>query len=416
MNTTMRLPRLDDYRKYTGNKIIDGIREKARKLKDYHVSHISSTYYGGGVAELLSPLVILMNDAGIKAGWRVIQGSPDYFSVTKKIHNSLQGGNIRLTRKKKDIYEGVIYENSIRNHLDHDAVVIHDPQPLPMINYYKKDRPWIWRCHINTEKPQEKTWNYLRKYTDKYDAAIFSMNAYKKKMKPEQFVFTPAIDPFCIKNKKMSRKEVDERLNKHKIPTDLPIVAQIARFDKWKDPEGVIKAVKKARKEADCTLVLLGNAATDDPEGGEVYKRLMDLREERIIVISREDTALVNALQTRAAVVLQKSIKEGFGISVTEAMWKGTPVIGGNTGGIRLQIDDRKNGYLVDSADEAAERIVHLIKNPDKRKTMGKRAREKVKKYYLLPGLVDKYLSLFNSIETVFKIKKSVVTGKKGGG
>ena len=203
----------------------------------------------------------------------------------------------------------------------------------------------------------------------------------------------------------MSEKEIKERLDHYHIPTDLPLVVQISSFDRWKDPEGVIRAFYLARKEVDCTLVLLGNVATDDPEGSEVYDSLLGCREERIMILSHQDTALVNALQRKAAVVLQKSIREGFGLTVSEAMWKGTPVIGGNVGGIRYQIDDGKNGFLVSSIEEAAKRTVQVVKNKKLRERLGKNAKEKVRRHFLLTRYLEQYLDLFNSFETIYRLK-----------
>jgi trehalose synthase len=214
----------------------------------------------------------------------------------------------------------------------------------------------------------------------------------------------PAIDPFSIVNRELSPQLCDERLRHYGIPTDLPLIVQISRFDRWKDPEGVIKAFRLARKEVPCTLVLLGNVATDDPEGEEVYNSLLDQREERIIIHSIQDGALVNALQRRAAVVLQKSIREGFGLTVSEAMWKGTPVIGGNVGGIRYQIEDGVNGFLVNGIEEAADRIVRLLKDGELRDHMGKQAIETVRKKFLLTRYLEQYIDLFNSFEPSFRL------------
>jgi trehalose synthase len=395
---------LEDYEKYLGLETIQRVREKAHLLSDIHVVHVNSTYYGGGVAELLGGLTLLMNNVGIETGWRVIQGSPDFFGITKKMHNALQGGEINLTDRKKNIYRDVIAENALRNHLDHDRIIIHDPQPLPMIDFYRKNCPWIWHAHIDMTNPDRELWEYLSPYVEKYDAVIFSLEEYEQELETPQLFFTPAIDPFSIKNKPLSEEEITERLHHYDIPTDLPIVAQVSRFDQWKDPEGVIEAFKKAQKEIDATLVLLGSVATDDPDGEKVYRSLLDEREERIIILSREDTALVNALQTRAAVILQKSLREGFGLTVTEAMWKGTPVIGGNVGGIKYQIEDGENGYLVDSIDEAAESIVELVQNKDLRDEMGHNARETVKERYLMIHLLEHYLDLLNGFEVSYHL------------
>jgi trehalose synthase len=396
---------VEDYEKLVGAETIDRIRKKARSLQHLHVVNVNSTYYGGGVAELLTSFTLLMNSVGIKTGWRVLQGAPDFFTITKKMHNALQGGKINLSDRKMKIYEEVIYENAIRNHLDsHNMVIIHDPQPLPIINHYKKNGPWIWRCHIDLTNPNRQLWKYLVPFIENYDAVILSIKDYKKKLKTPQVFIMPAIDPFSILNRDIDEREIQDRLNHYHIPTDLPLVVQISRFDRWKDPEGVIKAFKLARKEVDATLVLLGNVATDDPEGAEVYESLLNCREERIIILSHQDTALVNALQRKAAVVLQKSIREGFGLTVAEAMWKGTPVIGGNVGGIRYQIEDGVNGFLVSSVKETAERIVQLLKDEKLRRRMGKKAKETVRKNFLLTRYLEQYLDLFNSFKTIYRM------------
>jgi trehalose synthase len=403
-----RIPRLKNYEQFVGAETVERIRKKAKQLQDLHVVNVNSTYYGGGVSQILSSLTLLMNSLGIKTGWRVVHGPPDFFSITKKIHNALQGGKINLSDRKMQIYEQVIYENAIRNHLDHDVVIVHDPQPLPMINHYRKNCPWVWRCHIDLSRPNQELWNYLVQFIEKYDAVILSSRDYKQKLKIPQLFFMPAIDPFTITNREMSQKEIDERLNYYGIPTDLPLVVQISRFDRWKDPEGVIQAFKLAKKQVKCTLVLLGNVATDDPEGAEVYQSLLDSREERIIILSRQDGSLVNALQRRAACVLQKSIREGFGLTVAEAMWKGAPVIGGNTGGIRYQIEDGVNGFLVSSIEQAAERIVQLVKDKELRVQLGKKARETVRQKFLLTRYLEQYLDLLNSFEADFRLSDAM--------
>jgi trehalose synthase len=403
-----RVTRLKDYERFVGRETVQRIRDKAKLIQDLHVVNVNSTYYGGGVSQILSSLTLLMNDLGIRTGWRVVHGPPDFFSITKKMHNALQGAEINLSDRKMQIYEQVIYENAIRNHLDHDVVIVHDPQPLPIINHYRKDCPWIWRCHVDLSGPNQGLWNYLVQFIEKYDAVILSSKDYKQKLKIPQLFFIPAIDPFTITNRELSQKEIDERLNYYNIPTDLPLVVQISRFDRWKDPEGVIKAFKLARKQVDCTLVLLGNVATDDPEGAEVYQSLLDSREERIIILSHQDGALVNSLQRRAACVLQKSIREGFGLTVAEAMWKAAAVIGGNTGGIRYQIEDGVNGFLVSSVGQAAERIVQLVKDEELRVQLGKKARETVRQKFLLTRYLEQYLDLFNSFEADFRLSDAM--------
>jgi trehalose synthase len=402
-----RIVQLEDYEQYVGAATIERIRKKAGSLGHLHVANVNSTYYGGGVAELLRSLTLLMNSAGVKTGWRVIQGAPDFFTITKKMHNALQGDEINLSDRKMEIYEEVIYENAIRNHLDsHNIVIVHDPQPLPIITHYKKNGPWIWRCHVDLTNPDKELWNYLVPFVEKYDAVILSIKEYRRKLKTPQLFFMPAIDPFSILNRDITDKEIKERLDHYEIPTDLPLVVEVSRFDRWKDPQGVIEAFKIARREVGATLVLLGNVATDDPEGAEVYESLLNCREERIIILSHQDSALVNALQRKAAVVLQKSIREGFGLTVAEAMWKGTPVIGGNVGGIKYQINNGVNGFLVSTVEEAAARIVQLLRNEKLRERMGKKAKETVRRKFLLTRYLEQYLGLFNSFETVYRLKK----------
>jgi trehalose synthase len=405
MNSPQGLVQLKDYEPHIGTENVERILKKARRVRDLHVVNVNSTYYGGGVASLLGSLTILMNSVGIKTGWRVIQGSPDFFSITKKMHNALQGREINLSPRKTDIYEDVIRENAIRNHLDHhDVVIIHDPQPLPMIAHYRKKCPWIWRCHVDLSQPEPELWHYLRRFIERYDSVVISSGGYSQDLRVPQLIFMPAIDPFSITNKEMPPEEIDERLSHYDIPTDLPLVVQISRFDRWKDPEGVIQAFQIARKEVDATLVLLGNIATDDPEGAEVYEALRDCREERIIILSVQDTALVNALQRRAEVVVQKSIREGFGLTVAEAMWKGAAVIGGDAGGIRLQIQDGENGFIVSSIEEAAERMVQLLKDKDLCRRLGAKARETVKERFLLSRYLEQYLDLFAAFAPRFEL------------
>ncbi len=408
------LVRIEDYEPLIGAEAVERILKKAGPLQDRHIAHINSTFYGGGVSEMLGSIVLLMNGLGIKTGWRTIQGNPDFFSITKKMHNGLQGGEINLTDLKKQIYEAVVYENVIRNHLSHDIVVIHDPQPLPMIRHYRKRGPWIWRCHVDLTNPNRQLWEYLLQFIEKYDAVVLSIREYIQNIRTPIVFMLPAIDPFSIKNKEMSEEEVDERLAHYGIPTDLPIITQVSRFDVWKDPMGVIEAFKMVRKEVDSTLVLLGNVATDDPEGPEVYNAILKCREERILILSVQDSALVNALQRRAAVVLQKSLREGFGLTVAEAMWKGTAVVGGNVGGICYQIEDGVNGFLVSSVEQAARRTVQLLKDRKLREEMGQKAKETVRNNFLMSRYVEQDLEVFNSFEMIHRLNYHPGFNKKG--
>ncbi|MCB2060580.1 MAG: glycosyltransferase [Novosphingobium sp.] len=395
---------VETYEPLIGSEAVERIMSKAERLNDLHVINVNSTYYGGGVAEILSSLTLLMNSAGIRTGWRVLQGRPDFFSITKKMHNALQGGEINFSDLKKDIYEEVVFENAARMHLDHDLVIVHDPQPLPLIDHFRKKAPWIWRCHVDMSRPDPELWSYLSGFVERYDAVVLSLPEYAQKIDSPQRFIMPAINPFSTTNKDLTEDEIEDRLEHYDIPTDLPLVVQVSRFDKWKDPAGVIEAFKIARKEVDATLVMVGNVATDDPEGQEIFESLCGCREERIIVLSVQDTALVNALQRRAAVVLQKSTREGFGLTVTEAMWKGAVVIGGNVGGIRHQIEDGVNGFLVDSVEGAASRIVEALNDHQLRNVMGHRARETVRSRFLMTRLMEDWLDLIGSFEAHFTL------------
>jgi trehalose synthase len=396
---------VQDYEPFIGREAVDRILEKGRRLSDRRVAHINSTYYGGGVAGILSSLTLLMRSLGIEAEWRAIQGPADFFTITKRMHNALQGAPIRLTELKKEIYEEVVLQNAVRNRFDHDFVVVHDPQPLPLVRFTHKRGPWIWRCHIDLGHPSREIWEYLTGFIEQYDAVIESADEYRQPWTVPQVIFQPAIDPFSIVNRELSDAEIDRRLARYHIPTDLPLIVQISRFDRWKDPQGVVQAFQRVRRVRDCTLVLLGNLANDDPEGPQVYESLLGLREERMLVLSCEDTALVNALQRRAAVVVQKSLREGFGLTVSEAMWKGTPVVGGDVGGIPCQIEDGVNGFLVSSVEQAADRIVRLLSDEQLRQRMGEAARETVRARFLMTRYLEQYLDLFESFETIYRFR-----------
>ena len=402
---------IEDYAPLIGAEVVERIVLKAQRLRGLRVLNISSTFYGGGVAEMLSSTTLLARSVDIRADWRLIQGSPDFFSVTKKFHNALQGAEINFTDLKKEIYEEVILQNSVRMDLDCDFVIVHDPQPLPLITHYRRNCPWVWRCHIDLSNPNPEVWDYLKQYVEQYDAIIFSLPEYSRELTPPQAFIMPAIDPFSVKNAELSELEINERLKHYGIPDDLPIVAQISRYDRWKDPEGVIEAFKIARQEVPATLVLLGNVATDDPEGQEVFESVLKHKEERIQILTVEDSALVNALQRRAAVILQKSLREGFGLTVTEAMWKGTPVIGGRCGGIKHQIEDGVNGLLVSSVKEAAEAIVRLLKDQSLRNKLGKAGRESVQKRFLMTRELEQHLDLASAFEACFIANRQRLAG-----
>ncbi|MCK4428721.1 MAG: glycosyltransferase, partial [candidate division Zixibacteria bacterium] len=357
---------LDDYSEIVGDQVLSSIYRKARRLTGKHILHINATYQGGGVAEILGSVVVLMNDIGIDTGWRILHGTPDFFAITKKFHNALQGAPINLTEIKKRLYIRANEDFSMFTHIDHDYVIVHDPQPLPLIKYYAKKQPWIWRCHVDLSTSNNAIWDFLKKFILRYDVVIMSSEKYRRGDLPvEQRIIQPAIDPLSPKNMEISQGDISKYLKKFGIPRDKPLITQISRFDKWKDPEGVIQVFKLVRKKVDCRLVLCGSMAADDPEGWMIYEKVerkaKDLIENKdVILITSENSILVNALQRVSAVIIQKSTREGFGLTVTEALWKGTPVVTSNIGGIPLQVNDGVNGFLVEVGDKKgfAERII----------------------------------------------------------
>ena len=397
---------LDDYSEIVGDEVLSSIYRKARKLTGKHVLHINATYQGGGVAEILGSVVVLMNDIGIDTGWRILHGPHDFFAITKKFHNALQGEPINLTEIKKRLYIRANEDFSVFTHIDHDYVIVHDPQPLPLIKYYAKKQPWIWRCHVDLSTSNNAVWDFLKKFILRYDMVIISSEKYKRKDLPvEQRIIHPAIDPLTPKNMEISQADISKYLKKFGIPRDKPIITQISRFDKWKDPEGVIQVFKLVKKKVDCRLVLCGSMAADDPEGWMIYERVERkakdwIENKDIILITSENSILVNALQRTSAVIIQKSTREGFGLTVTEALWKGTPVVTSNIGGIPLQIIDGENGFLVEARDKKgfAERIIQLLEKPDLAQEMGKKGKEIVRKNFLITRIISDYLDLLNDM------------------
>ena len=396
------MPNLKDYKKIIGKEIIDEIHSKAEKLSGKHILYINSTYRGGGVAELLNSAIVLFNAVGVNVGWRILHGSPDFFSVTKKFHNALQGDKINLSPKKKKIYYETNRRFSSFTHIDHDLVVVHDPQPLPLIDFYKKTQPWILRFHIDLSNPNPVIWNYLKPFVEKYDHVVFSHERYRKDLKIPQTIIYPAIDPLSIKNKPVSDKAVNAFLAKYGVYRDKPIISQVSRFDKWKDPMGVVNVFEKVKKQTDCQLVLLGDFAADDPEGQFVFAKLQKIIEKSrykkdITLIVMENSFLVNCLQRASSVVVQKSLREGFGLTVSEALYKGTPVVASNVGGIPLQVIDNVNGFLHEPTDAEgfSQSIIKLLKDENLRKAFGEKGKTHVKNNFLITRLMISWMNLF---------------------
>ena len=397
---------LDEYRGIVSDDILAKIYNKATKLTNRHVVNISSTYQGGGVAEIMHNLVILMNDAGLDCGWRILPGTQGFFTTTKRMHNALQGEDVNMELIHKDYYLENNEKFAVFTHISHDTVIVHDPQPLPLIKFLDKKQPWIWRCHIDLTHPHKELWEYIKTFILRYDVVIVSDEQYKRKDLPvEQRIIMPSIDPLSTKNIDIKDETIKNYVDLYNIPTDKPIVLQISRFDKWKDPEGVIEVFRKVKKEYDCRLILCGSAATDDPEGAEIYQHLVsknnDLLESGdMMLITAEDNYMVNSLQRLAAVVLQKSTREGFGLTVTEALWKAKPVVASNIGGIPNQIQHNETGVLVDphNFDECAEAVLKILKDKKFAEKIGKAAKEFVRENFLITRHVLDYLNLLIDI------------------
>ncbi|MGD6853282.1 MAG: glycosyltransferase [Candidatus Bathyarchaeia archaeon] len=397
---------LKDYSRVTSDPDLSSIQQKADKLRGKHIVCINSTYQGGGVAEILDSIIILLNELGLEVGWRILHGSPDFFTVTKKFHNALQGEKINFSAQKKDVYYDANKRFSLFTHLeDHDLVMVHDPQPLPLIDFYDKRQPWIFRCHIDLTAPNPDVWSYLKQFIVKYDHFIVSLEQYKHDLPIPQSVVYPAIDPLSPKNKQASEGDIDKYLQKYDIDKNRPIITQVSRFDKWKDPLGVLDVFQMVRSKIDCQLVLLGSLATDDPEGQKIFERVEEkakksLYENDIKLILAENDFLVNCLQRASSVVLQKSLREGFGLTVSEALYKGTPVVASNVGGIPKQVIDGYSGFLHDPKDYdgISKNTIRIIKDPALREQLGKNGKEHVKKNFLITRLIDDWLTLFEGM------------------
>lgn len=403
------IPKLEHYNKIIGKDIIEKIRASAEPLQNKHVVHINSTLTGGGVAEILNTLVFLMNDLGIDTGWRTILGSHSFFKVTKGIHNSLQGdANWRMTKERKKIYLEYCKRNSIINHIeDHDIVIIHDPQPLGMITHYAKKAIWLWRCHLDLSTPNKQTMNFLLPYIKKYDGVIISSKKFRiKGISAPQFVIAPSIDPLSPKNKKLSNNQAKRLISKKGIDLNKPIISQISRFDPWKNHLGLIRMYSMIRKKHDCQLVMMGDMAADDPQGLLIYHKIKQFSESipGITIITEKNDLLVNALQQESSIVFQNSIREGFALTVSEAMWKKTPVIGTMAGGIPLQIKNGKTGFIIRNELEGAKQAIKLLEDSKLRAKIGSQAHEYVKQNFLITRQLQDYIVAISS--TYLKEKK----------
>ena len=408
---------LDTYRTIAGEDVVDHLRQLARSLSGLRVVHVNSTRVGGGVAEILTKLVPLKRELGIDATWETIEGGEDFFRCTKNFHNGLQGSHIPLTDSMLKVYEETSARNAeeLRSTLeDADMVFIHDPQPAMLIKYLpKRKNKWIWRCHIDVSKPYRPAWKYLREFVAGYDASIFSLAAFAQELPHQQYLIPPSIDPLSDKNKDLGADMVNSHCMRYELDRERPIILQVSRFDRFKDPIGVIETYREARKFMPIQLVLAGGWASDDPEGEIVLREVQEAAASdpdiHVLLLPADAPLTVNALQRAADIVLQKSIREGFGLTVTEAMWKGKPVIGGDTGGIRIQIVNYHTGFLVNSPEGAALSIRYLLSHPDRIKEMGMKAKEFVRENFLLTRHLREYLTVMVALLYGFEDRIEIV-------
>ncbi|MGB2630305.1 MAG: glycosyltransferase [Candidatus Omnitrophota bacterium] len=391
---------LESYREVAPAGIVDLVQKLSESLKGKSFLHVNSTRYGGGVAEMLHRLVPLFEEMGIKTRWEVLTGSPLFYKTTKSFHNALQGDEEEITHEMYEEYRRVNSENCGRIPLGSDFAIIHDPQPAGFIEKKPEGAKWVWRCHIDVSRPQRKIWQFIKQYVNHYDAAIFSLPSFAQKLEIPQFLIYPSIDPLSDKNRELSGEEIKQVLERYRIPSDKPMILQVSRFDKFKDPLGVIAAYGLVKKYNDCCLVLAGGGAADDPEGAQVLNAVKEKasKDKDIYVLDLPPDAHIeiNALQRAATIVLQKSLKEGFGLTVAEAMWKGKPVIGGAVGGITMQIIYGRTGYVINSVEGCAYRIRYLLNNPAVAKKMGENAKDYTRRNFLITRHLCDYLALMS--------------------
>lgn len=394
---------IQDYASVVGDDVIYHLRQLAEPLKGLKVVHVNSTRMGGGVAEILEKLVPLKQDLGLDVRWEVIRGEEKFYQCTKSFHNGLQGNQARVSDSLLKIYEETNAQNAeeLRPILEEaDVVFIHDPQPLPLLRSCPNRKgKWVWRCHIDLSHPYRPIWKYLRQFAGEYDASIFSLADFAQPLPHTQYLICPSIDPLSDKNKDLSKNEIRKVQQQFGLDRDGPTMLQVSRFDRFKDPVGVIKAFRLAKVfTPSLQLVLAGGEATDDPEGAavlaEVNAEANGDKDIRILMLPPDAHLAVNALQRSADFLVQKSVKEGFGLTVTEGLWKGKPVIGGDTGGIRLQVVNHHTGFLVATPEGAALRIRYFLRNPDKVREMGRKAKEFVRENFLITRNLREYLSL----------------------
>ncbi|MDD3776470.1 MAG: glycosyltransferase [Actinomycetota bacterium] len=388
------------YQHIVGKDKIDQLYRLAKLSENKKVVMVNSTKDGGGVAEILHRLVPLLCELGIDCRWETIKAEPSFYEITKSMHNAMQGKKINFSPETLDYYLEVNRKNAKNLNLEADIVVIHDPQPLALVSYYPHNKSkWVWRCHIDTSKPELSLWKFFKKHLLGYEASIYSIAKFSRPLPHPQYLIPPSIDPLAEKNRDMAPEEIKKAVSSFGLSDSKPMLLQVSRFDKFKDPVGVIEAYRLVKKELDIQLVLAGGTASDDPEGEmvlqEVRKAAGNDPDIHILLLDPGSNTQINALQRAADVIIQKSTKEGFGLVVTEAMYKGKPVVGGAVGGITIQIQNHQTGFLVHSPEGAAYRIRYLINRQQVRQQMGKAAAEYVIGNFLITRHLRDYLALF---------------------
>lgn len=393
---------LTQYERSVGPEVIAQLREVAEGLRGATIVHVNSTRVGGGVAEILNKLVPLKQALGINVRWEVISGNDDFYQCTKSFHNALQGQTVSPSPAMLAAYEEAnrACAENLRPLLnDAEVVFIHDPQPAALLGHFPERRgKWIWRCHIDLSRPYRPVWSWLRKHVSGYDASIYHLPDFAQPLPHPQYLIPPSIDPLAEKNIELPDGEVEAVRQRYGLDPALPLLVQVSRFDRFKDPVGVIEACRLARRHLPLQLVLAGGGASDDPEGeavlNEVRRAAGDDPWIHVLLLPADAHRTINALQRAADIVVQKSTREGFGLTVTEGMWKGKPVIGGDVGGIRIQVIDHFTGFRVRTPEGAALRIRYLLTKRDKLERMGQRAREFVRENFLITRHLRDYLSL----------------------
>ena len=405
-------PPLEAYAPIVGEEKMERLQRIAQKLKGLKLLELNATAQGGGVAEMLYSFIPLLNTLGIEAEWKVIHGSKEYFECTKSLHNLLQGKKGSFTPEMQQCYFDNIEESAKANIIDYnpDVVLVHDPQPIGLIGYFKKPEEfWLWRCHIDIDEEVLRAnpglWDFVTDWTEHYDAAVFSAAHYIISCWPmPKFIIPPSIDPLSEKNRELSQEEIDKVLAKYEIDPKVPLIVQIGRFDPWKGIDRTIAVYRQVRKEKKCQLVIAGGLAADDPEGerilSEIYEETKGDEDIHVLNLSMADRLEnhreVNALQRAASVIMQPSTREGFGLVITEALWKGKAVIAADVGAIPLQVRDGHTGYFYQTPYRTAQKVLHLLEDPEAARVMGERGREYVKEHFLMPDRIADWLMAIN--------------------